>query len=127
MRDRWAWAIAGVAAAALALGAGELVGGVLGGPSLIAAMGTIVIDLQPPGAKDLMVALFGDADKLVLEVSTAIGALAAGALLGLLARRDVRLGMAGFVVFGAVAFLAALRDPLVDLLQAVLTAGVAVG
>jgi hypothetical protein len=51
------------------LGRGELVAGLLGGPSLIAAIGGIVIDLQPPGAKDFIVSIFGTNDKLALEVS----------------------------------------------------------
>jgi hypothetical protein len=55
------WALGGAAAAALALGAGELAAALLGGGSPIAAIGAVVIDLQPPGAKDLMVELFGTA------------------------------------------------------------------
>ena len=39
-----------------------------GATSLVAAVGQVVIDLQPPGAKDLVVALFGTNDKLALEV-----------------------------------------------------------
>jgi DMSO/TMAO reductase YedYZ molybdopterin-dependent catalytic subunit len=119
--------LGGAAAAALAIGIGEVVGGFLGGPSLLAAVGTVVIDLQPPGAKDLMVALFGDADKLVLEVSTAAGGILVGALLGLAARRDHRIALAGFAIFGLIAFAVAVRDPLVDVLPAALTALAAAG
>src|SRR6188474_2457822 len=39
VKDRWRWVLGGAAAAALALAAGELVAGILGGPSLIAAIG----------------------------------------------------------------------------------------
>jgi DMSO/TMAO reductase YedYZ molybdopterin-dependent catalytic subunit len=120
------WAIAGAAAAALAVGTAELVGGLLGGPSLVAAIGAVIIELQPPGAKDLMVLLFGEADKLVLEAATAVAAIAIGALLGLVARRSVRLAQAGIVLFGGVAFVAAQRDPLTDLLAAAITVGTAV-
>lgn len=111
----------------MAVGVGEVVGGLLGGPSLVAAVGAVVIDLQPPGAKDLMVALFGTADKLALEVATVVGALLVGALLGLAARRDRRIALAGFALFGAIAFALALRDPLVDTLPAAITALAAVG
>ena len=47
----------------------------VGRPSLVIAIGDLVIDLQPPGAKDLMVSLFGDADKLVLNVIIVVGAV----------------------------------------------------
>ncbi|CAN5206970.1 sulfite oxidase [soil metagenome] len=126
MRSNIVWGLAGAAAAALALGVGELVGGLLGGPSLIAAVGAIVIELQPPGAKDLMVTLFGEADKVILETVTAIAAIAIGGVLGVLARRDVRIANAGIVAFGVIAFLAAMRDPLTDTLAAAVTAGLAV-
>ena len=62
-------AIGGAAAAAAALGVSELLAGLLpGATSLVAAVGQVVIDLQPPGAKDFVVALFGTNDKLALEV-----------------------------------------------------------
>ena len=119
MRDLWRWALGGAAAAALAIGAGELVAGLFSGPSLVAGIGTVVIDLQPPGAKDLMVALFGTNDKAALEVATALGAIAIGGILGLLARRDIRLATAGFVAFGAVGYLAAIKDPSADVIVAI--------
>ena len=127
MNERWRWALGGAAAAALALAAGELVAGVLGGPSLIAAMATIVIDLQPPGAKDFIVSIFGTNDKLALEVATATVAILIGAVLGLLARRDIRIAFAGFGIFGAVAFFAAIQDPSADQLIAGLSAIAAIG
>ena len=78
-------AFAGAAAAAGALGISELLAGLLpGGSSLLAAVGQAVVDLQPPGAKDFMVALFGTNDKAALEVfvivrnvSTSPGSVAA--------------------------------------------------
>lgn len=127
MSGRWRWALAGAAAAALALGTAELLAGLLGGPSLIAAIGAIVIDLQPPGAKDFMVALFGTGDKLALEVATGIGAILIGAVFGLLARRDIRLAIGGVVAFGMVGYAAAVRDPYADFLVTLLVVIVAVG
>jgi DMSO/TMAO reductase YedYZ molybdopterin-dependent catalytic subunit len=126
MGDRWRWALGGAAAAALALATGELVAGVLGGPSLIAAIGSIVISLQPPGAKDLMVSLFGTNDKLALEAVTGFFAILIGAVLGLLARRDVRIAVGGFVVFGLAGFFAAIGDPSADELIAAVAASAAV-
>jgi DMSO/TMAO reductase YedYZ molybdopterin-dependent catalytic subunit len=127
MNDRWRWALGGAAATALALAAGELVAGVLGGPSLIAAMATLVIDNQPPGAKDFVVSIFGTNDKLALEVATTIVAILIGAVFGLLARRDVRIAFGGFAIFGAVAFIAAIGDPSADPVIAGLSAIAAVG
>jgi DMSO/TMAO reductase YedYZ molybdopterin-dependent catalytic subunit len=121
------WLAAGIAAAAVAIGVGELVGGLLGGTSIIAAVGALVISLQPPGGKDLMVALFGTNDKLALEVMTGIGGTLVGGLLGLIARRDMRGALAGVVAFGVFALWLLIQDPLVSPLAAALTVVTAVG
>jgi DMSO/TMAO reductase YedYZ molybdopterin-dependent catalytic subunit len=120
--------LAGAVAAASALGVSELLAGILpGGSSLIAAVGQVVIDLQPPGAKDFVVALFGTNDKLALEVFVvAVGVLAGGAI-GLLALRRFEFGTAGFAGFGAVGFLATLGDPAASPAIAIVSAVVAVG
>ena len=115
---RLAWALSGMSAAAVAVGTGEIVAALLGGSSIVASIGALVIALQPPGGKDLFVALFGTNDKLVLEVGIAVGGIAVGALLGLIARRDIRLAAAGFAAFGLVAFLLVQRDPLAGVLPA---------
>jgi DMSO/TMAO reductase YedYZ molybdopterin-dependent catalytic subunit len=127
MSGRWRWALAGAAAAALALGTAELLAGLLSGPSLVAAIGSVVIELQPPGAKDFMVSLFGTNDKLALEIATGIGAILIGAIFGLLARRDIRLAIGGVVAFGIVGYAAAIRDPYADVLVTLLVVIVAVG
>ncbi len=104
--------IAGAIATGVALGASELIAGVLrGATSLVAAVGQFVIDHQPPGAKDVVVALFGTNDKLALELFVVIVALAIGAGLGVVALRRPWLTMGAFVAFGIVGFLAALGDP----------------
>ena len=59
-----------------------------------------------------MVGLFGTNDKLALEVSIVVVALAIGAGLGIVARSRLGLASIGFALFGVVGFLAALRDPL---------------
>ena len=62
-------AIAGIVAAGIALGVSELLAGLLpGATSLVASVGQVVINLQPPGAKDVVVSLFGTNDKLALEL-----------------------------------------------------------
>ena len=78
-------AIAGAVATLAALGLSELIAGILpGATSLVAAVGQVVIDLQPPGAKDVVVSLFGTNDKLALELFVVIVATAIGAGLGIL-------------------------------------------
>lgn len=127
-RDRQPWlaAIAGLVAAAGALGASELVAGLLpGAPSLILSVGAAVIDLQPPGAKDLVVALFGQNDKLALEIAVVVAALAIGAGLGVLALSRPAIASAAILAFTALGFVASLRDPAVSPAIAAVIAGVA--
>ncbi len=111
-----------------ALGVSELIAGILpGATSLVAAVGQVVIDLQPPGAKDLVVTLFGTNDKLALELFVvAVGPLI-GALLGILARRRFDLAALGFAAFGVLGFLAALGDPLANPAIVAASAAVSVG
>ncbi|HXR27588.1 MAG TPA: molybdopterin-dependent oxidoreductase, partial [Candidatus Baltobacteraceae bacterium] len=124
------WALAGVAAGAAGLAASELAAGLLPGfPSLIIAVGTQVIALQPPGAKDFMVSLFGTNDKLALNLSIVAVALVAAAGVGLLARRHVGAATMVIVGFGIVGFAAAAAESdvttSVALASALLAAGVA--
>jgi DMSO/TMAO reductase YedYZ molybdopterin-dependent catalytic subunit len=124
-------ALAGAAAAALGIGVSELIGGLLAGAtSLVDAIGQVVIDLQPPGAKDFVVALFGTNDKLALEIVVALTALALGASFGVLAARRFVLGAGGFAAFGALGFLAGLGEPLASpaivAVQAAAATGIAI-
>jgi DMSO/TMAO reductase YedYZ molybdopterin-dependent catalytic subunit len=108
-------AAAGAVSAGLALGLSELIAAFLpGATSLVAAIGQVVIDLQPPGAKDLVVALFGTNDKVALEIVVVLAALAVGAGLGIVAVRRFAVAAAGFAGFGALGFVAALGDPLTN-------------
>jgi DMSO/TMAO reductase YedYZ molybdopterin-dependent catalytic subunit len=119
-------AIAGVASAAAALGVSELVSGVLAGaPSLILSVGRLVIDLQPPGAKDLVVALFGQNDKLALEILVVLIALAIGAGVGILALSQPSIAAMVVVGFAGLGFVAALRDPAATMTLAAIVDGVA--
>jgi DMSO/TMAO reductase YedYZ molybdopterin-dependent catalytic subunit len=121
-------ALAGGVSAGLALGISELLAGILpGATSLIASVGQVVIDLQPAGAKDLVVALFGTNDKLALELFVAAVAIAIGAVLGVLARRSFAIAMAGFIGFGIVGFLASLGDPLASPVMVAASVALSVG
>ena len=109
----WAPPIAGMLGAGVAIAASELFAGLVNGaPSLVAAIGSLVISLQPPGAKDFMVSLFGTNDKLALNVAVVAIALAVAAVAGILEARRRWLGVGIFLAFGLLAAASALRDPL---------------
>ena len=126
MGSKFAWALVGMAATAVAVGVGEVAAGLLGSTSAIAAVGALVIALQPPGAKDFMTSLFGTNDKLALEVAVFIGGVLLGGVLGLVGRIDRRIAYAGFVVVGLVGLVLILQDPLEDIVPGVITVGAAV-
>jgi len=110
-RDRAAAAAAGVAAALLGIGAGELLATLLApSSSPFAVVGGTLIDAAPAWAKDTAIALFGTGDKAALLTGIAIVLIAAAAALGLCERRRRGIGVTGFVVLGAaVSLLAPLR------------------
>ena len=121
-------AVAGLAAGAAALGAAELLAGVLPfAASPIIAIGDLIISLQPPGAKQFVVDLFGEADKLLLNLLIVAVALVAAAGLGLLARSRPSLARIGFAGFGLLALGAGLRDPLAEPITTLIVAVAAVG
>ena len=126
--SRTAAAIAGIAAGAAALGVAELLAGLLpGAASPIIAVGDLVIALQPPGAKQFVVDLVGEADKLVLNLFIAAVAVAITAGIGVLAR--TRPGTARILIAlgGVLALGAGLRDPLAEPITTLIVAGAAVG
>jgi DMSO/TMAO reductase YedYZ molybdopterin-dependent catalytic subunit len=104
-------AFAGAVAVGAALGAGELFAGFLGAPSPLLSVARFIVDVQPPGAKDFVVSLFGENDKVAFEVFIILVALAVGAGLGRLAPE--RPGVAASIIagFAGAGFAAALRDP----------------
>ena len=121
-------ALAGLVAGGLGVGVAEVIAGLVpGAPSLVLAIGSGVIELQPPGAKQFVVDLFGESDKLVLNLVVAGAALAGGALLGVVAVRLWTLAVAGFAAVGVLAFAASrLEGETNDLLLSALTATIAV-
>lgn len=120
-------AVAGVAAGAAAIGGAELLAGVLPqAASPVIAIGDLVIALQPPGAKQFVVDLFGEADKLLLNLLIVGVALAVAGGLGFLARARPGLARIGFAAFGLLALGAGLRDPLAAPATTLVVAGAAV-
>jgi DMSO/TMAO reductase YedYZ molybdopterin-dependent catalytic subunit len=121
-------AFSGAVAAAVAIAVGELIGGLIpGAPSLVVAVGDLVIALQPPGGKELVVSLFGENDKLAL-VAIVVGlAVAIAAALGVAGRRRWRSGGVGFLGAGLLAGVAVAREPLVEPVAGLATVVLAVG
>ena len=105
-------ALAGLIAAAVSFGITEIFAGLIsGGPSLIIAVGSGVIDLSPKFAKDFAIAVFGVNDKLALLIAIVVIGLGLGALVGVASTRRFSIAQAGFVVFGIVAALAGIAEP----------------
>ncbi len=105
-------AFAGAVAVAAALSIGELIAGLIPGvPSPLLAVARFIVDIQPPGAKEIVVALFGDADKVAFQVFIVLVALGVGAALGRIALKRPDVGAAVLVAFTGAGFLASLREP----------------
>src|SRR5580698_6657191 len=118
LSDPWArrraglGAIAGVLAAATALGVGQLVAGLTGANgSPVVAVGQLQIDFTPPWLKNFAITNFGSNDKLVLVggILVLVGIFAA--VIGVEATRQLWRGMAGLLVFGAIGLTAAATRP----------------
>jgi DMSO/TMAO reductase YedYZ molybdopterin-dependent catalytic subunit len=120
VRAAWPPAVAGLAAGGAALAVGELIAGIVrDAPSLVTVVGSLVIALQPSGAKELMVTLFGTNDKLALNLGVLIVAMLIALAAGILAARRFQNGAWIFVGFGVLAAFAAWEEPLTSRLFAI--------
>ncbi len=105
-------AVAGVLAAATALGVGQLVAGLTGANgSPVVAVGQLQIDFTPPWLKNFAISEFGSDDKLVLVCGILVVLAIFAAVIGALATRRLAYGMAGLAVFAAVGLIAAATRP----------------
>ena len=100
--------LSGVAAAAAALGAAELVA-VLTGPisAPLLAVGGVVVDSVPGPVKDFGVAVFGVHDKTALITGTAVLLGIYAWLVGVIALRSWRAALGGIALFGLIGVAAA--------------------
>ncbi|KQM81220.1 molybdopterin-dependent oxidoreductase [Agromyces sp. Leaf222] len=100
-------AAAGVASVVVAAGVGELAAALLASASSpFAVVGSMMIDLAPPWAKDAAIALFGTADKVALLVGIALVLLAVAGLAGVLEARRPPWGQVVIWAIGGVGVLA---------------------
>jgi DMSO/TMAO reductase YedYZ molybdopterin-dependent catalytic subunit len=104
--------VAGLLAAAVAIGIGQLVAGIVapdGSP--VVAVGEASIGLTPPPVKDFAISTFGSHDKVVLVIGILAVLAIFAAIAGALAMRRLWYGMAGLAVFTALGLSAALTRP----------------
>jgi DMSO/TMAO reductase YedYZ molybdopterin-dependent catalytic subunit len=105
-------ALAGLLAAAVALGAAELVAGLVGAASSpVIAVGDAAITLTPESVKHVAITTFGENDKVALVVGMLAVIAVYAVLVGLLALRNRRGGAVGIALFGLVGALAAVTRP----------------
>ena len=117
-------AFAGAIAIGAALATGELLAGLLPDvPSPLIAVAQFIVDIQPAGAKEIVVGLFGTADKLAFQVFIVLVALIIGAVLGRVAAKRPDVAAAIVVAFTAAGFAASLREPAASAVLAVSAAG----
>ncbi len=121
-------AIAGAVAGGAGIGVAELLAGLISGvPSLVIAAGDLVIRMQPPGAKDLMVNLFGTNDKLALNVAIVVVAVVLAGGIGIVARRRWDPAVAALCAVALFLAYAASTEPLVSPIFAILSPAIALG
>jgi DMSO/TMAO reductase YedYZ molybdopterin-dependent catalytic subunit len=107
-----AGAAAGVLAAAVAVGVGQLAAGLGAAQSSpVVAVGQAAIDLTPLPVKDFAISTFGADDKNALLVGILVILTAFAAVIGILAMRRLALGLAGLAVFACIGLAAALTRP----------------
>jgi DMSO/TMAO reductase YedYZ molybdopterin-dependent catalytic subunit len=105
-------ALAGLLAAAVALGVAELVASLVGpASSPVIAVGDTVITLTPEPVKAFAIATFGENDKIALVVGTLAIIAVYALVVGLVGLRNRRLGCLGVALFGLVGAFAAVTRP----------------
>ncbi len=115
-RERALPAAAGAASVAFGAGVGELAAALLAPPSSpFVVVGSLLIDLAPPWAKDAAIALFGTADKAALLIGIGLVLLVVAGAAGLLEARRPPWGqvlIASIALVGAVAASTRANPPL---------------
>jgi len=107
-----AGAVAGVLAAAVAIGAAQLAAGfTVPQASPVVAVGQAAIDLTPPPVKDFAISAFGSGDKTVLLGGILVVLALYAAVVGILAVRRLAIGMWGLALFAVIGLVAALTRP----------------
>jgi len=108
-----AGAAAGAVAGGVALGVAELFAAFAGGAqaSPLIAVGSAGITLTPEWLKEFAIRHFGTNDKLVLLMSLGVGIGILALVIGIVAKRYLKVGLAGFAAFGVIGAVAAVTRP----------------
>jgi DMSO/TMAO reductase YedYZ molybdopterin-dependent catalytic subunit len=110
----------GLLSAVAALGAAQLVAGLVGGASSpMIAVGGAAIDATPGWLKDAAIRTFGTNDKLALLVGIGLVTALAAVAIGVRSVRHPRAGVIGIVVFGAIGVAASVSRPANGLADAI--------
>ena len=118
---RWA-ALTGVISALLALALAEVVSLILGGRgNPVLAVGSLIVDIVPPGFKTFIIDLFDTADKLVLFICLGAVVVTLAAVAGTLELRRRFAGVLVFALVGIIALVAALTRADASFLAAIPT------
>lgn len=111
MNSRPRAALAGLAGGAVAIATAEFVSALTDSLSPLDAVGAVVIDASPAGAREAVIDWFGTGDKAFLRVMTLVVLGLAAAGLGLRARTRRTSLVAGFVAFGVAGAFAVVDRP----------------
>jgi DMSO/TMAO reductase YedYZ molybdopterin-dependent catalytic subunit len=104
--------ITGLISAAVALGVGQLVAGIISQQaSPVVAVGEASIGLTPPPVKNFAISAFGSHDKTALVVGILVVLAVFAAAIGVAALRRLAYGLAGLAVFTGIGLIAALTRP----------------
>ena len=111
-------ALAGLLAAAVALGVGELVAGLVGpASSPVVAVGNAAITLTPESLKSFAIEQFGEDDKIVLIGGVLVVIALYALAVGLVSLRSRLVGFLGIALFGVIGVIAAVTRPAGGLLD----------
>jgi DMSO/TMAO reductase YedYZ molybdopterin-dependent catalytic subunit len=123
-------ALAGLLAAAVALGVAELVAALVGpASSPVIAVGDTVITLTPEPVKSFAIRTFGENDKIALVAGTLVVIALYALVIGLVGLRSRRLGAVGIALFGLIGAAAAVTRPaggVLDMLPSIVGAAAGV-
>lgn len=128
-RALWLPATAGLASALAGLGLAELTAAwIAPGASPVLTVGALVIDIVPASVKELIIGLFGTADKIVLIITIVLVLAILAGFAGVIETRRPPFGRVLVVLIGAIALFAALSRSsasTLDAIPAVVAMGVA--
>jgi DMSO/TMAO reductase YedYZ molybdopterin-dependent catalytic subunit len=100
--------LAGITTGLLTLAVAAVVGLFFGLANPLVAVGSLVIDLAPPGTKEFIISIFGTNDKVFIIALLFVVVLVLAALVGILEQRWRPFGLALFFVVVVVALVAVL-------------------